>query len=136
MDSVTTQDSQLALMNNGTATTGVFASGVLHLYTTAVPLSSQTSLTDMVEATFNGYNAVNNQAFRSSYIDEGGGIVITAPSVQFKALDSSKPETVYGWYLTDASVAKLTVACQLDTPVPMAAANDGVTIEPEIKYGN
>jgi hypothetical protein len=136
MDPLTTNQAiQLAILAAMVATGGPFATLTLRLFVNQLNFSNTTALTDLTEATFTGYTAAAAQVFGTPYIAPDGNPHLTAPSTQFTAGALTTPETVYGYYLTNAAGTSLVAGGTLAIPVPITKQYDGLTIEPDYAFG-
>jgi len=117
--SVIPKNSQADALDALTAAMGLFAGGEVRLYTNAIVLDSDVALTDLTEATFDGYMEKPVGTWFPAALAEDGYVSVEAPGVQFVATGTTKPETVQGYYLTDMAGTKLLAVWALDAPIAM-----------------
>ncbi len=108
--------------------------------------STLTELADIEaqEADYTGYARVTIAAWGNPIDSDVGGAQITAPTVQFSlAADPALGNTIGGYALVVPAVVGppalpefLLLIRQFDTPVPMLAAFDGLTVTPTIVQPN
>src|SRR5690606_10129475 len=91
---------------------------------------------DAQEADYTTYAPETITAWLAPQLSDLGGAQITAPSVQFLlAADPAAPNTIGGYWIETAGNDVVLVR-QFDNPVPMTAANQGLTITPTIVVPN
>ena len=115
------------------AATNLYVGGILHLFKTPVAFSPPMDLTAFTEADFSGYAPSSTVVFTAPFVAPGGVPTITGGLKQF--LMSSTPSvtnTVYGWYLTNASETVLLFWRAFDAPVVMATPLQGIDVIPAI----
>jgi len=88
------------------------------------------------EADYTTYAAEVITAWLAPQLSDLGGAQITAPSVQFVlAATPAVPNTIGGYWIETAGGAVRLIR-QFDNPVPMVAANQGLTVTPTIVVPN
>lgn len=107
----------------------------IHLAKAAFTPSRELVLSDLTEATFDGYGALHAaSAATQVFIDPATGDQIVqcrepAGGWHFVSTGvTGLPETIYGYYLTDAAGAVLYASEVFDTPVEITASGQGVDI--------
>lgn len=123
------------LLGYATATGNYLAGCHLHLYANQVTLTPLTTLSSLTEASFQGYAAVTTVTWNAPYTDIAGNAVISAGLSQFECTGTTTPNTIYGWYLTDATNATLLAAAALPTPVSITQVGDAVLVAPTCSQG-
>lgn len=132
---VSTLAVRLAALNAMAGVGQPLAAATLILYSNGFVPSPAMAIGSVVECTFAGYAAVAGLTFGSSYLDGNGTPCISAPSEQFEATGPTPTETIYGFALVNAAKTILYYAENLPTPIPITAAEQGVMIQPTIRYG-
>lgn len=74
----------------------------LHLFKSQFAPSRQTQLADLlaIECDFAGYGPKPLGVWGAEYLDPAGNWGVAAPSVQFLATDDTKPNNIFGYFLT------------------------------------
>lgn len=90
----------------------------LRLMSAPAVLSRNTVLTDLAEATFDGYAAVSPVVWLSTYQLATGAYVLQSQITQFLATGNVVLNTLYGWWIeTSADSGKLLVAELFPAPI-------------------
>jgi hypothetical protein len=100
----------------------------VHLYTAlANPIGPFSVLADFTEATFGGY-AAKTALFGAPYINGAGQAVTDSPLLQWQPTNSTTPNTILGFYVTDSAGAQLLWCGPLPTPVSLASPSDALPL--------
>jgi len=84
---------------------------------------------DFTEANFGSYASVTLSTWGAPYVDVDGIAKVSPPSSQFQPDDSDDPNTIYGFYVTQAGAPTvLLYAARLDTPVPLVTPADALIL--------
>lgn len=103
----------------------------LHLYKVLVALSGNTALGDLTECDFTGYAASSAITWGTPFFKPDGTAVVTGDLKSFVVGSSPTVlNTVYGWYVTQATPTSLLLARQFDTPVILTQAAQGIEVIP------
>lgn len=130
-----------AMMQDAKDWQGEMALSKLHLFKAEVlTLGPTTTLAELAaaEAAYDGYTAggVTVTAFNDPVFESGTGAVVHGPLTQFNYVDAGgDPETIAGWYITDAA-GILRGAGELDEPQVMGTNDDGIPVIPARVFSN
>lgn len=95
-----------------------------------------TVIADMTVATFSGYAVKTIAALLASYLDPAGGASAQIATQQWDHNGGVIANTIYGFWLEDASVVPvLVMAGRFDAPVPMAALGDSLPLDVKLNFG-
>lgn len=111
---------------------------VMSLFKSGFSPTTQTVKADLEanEADFTTYTTKTIEAWGDPILSDLGGAQITAPTVQWTlAATPAAPNTIGGYWLETAAGVVILIR-QFDNPVPMVAANQGLTIVPTIVFPN
>lgn len=115
-------------------THGPFTTMTLRLYANPITLQRSTLLADLTEATFVGYAAAAGVTFSASYVDVDGSALALGADNVFICTSATTPNTIYGYYFTDAGNTNLLIAYSFANPVPISAVGNAVAIAPFVRY--
>jgi hypothetical protein len=105
--------------------TALAGNRTMRLFTAPAVPTAATLLAGVTEATFPGYAAVPLVPSGAPIVDGNGNGANPFPSATFTATGGA-PQTVYGWYVTDDSNAKL-IDIKLFDAGPLVFQNNGDT---------
>lgn len=110
---------------------GLFNGALIKLFQNDITPTKATALADLHVATFTGYANSSAVVWGAPLTDENGVTTVTGGSKQFTASDGVVPNTIYGWYATNAGGSVLLFSCRYDEPIEINSAADGVVVLPE-----
>jgi hypothetical protein len=112
-------------------TTGRFNACKVGLYINPIPLSVNTALADLTEATFHGYAQSAAVVWGTPFLDSAGNPTIVGANCQFTATTPfSDANTIQGYFVVDSAGTTLLWAEALPTPIAITAVGDAVVIVP------
>lgn len=136
MNTVTLTSLQQAIMAAAIDTGGPLDALTLRLFVNPGVIPTRNSaIADLTEASYAGYTAQAAVTWLGPYIGTDAMVHVAVAGHLFESTDGVTPNTVYGWYLTNAGGTVLTMLALLPVPVPLTAAGDGVVIAPDLTYG-
>lgn len=107
----------------------------VRLYTNAVVIDADVTLSALVEATWSGYTAYNSALWSAPVIDTNGDAVILSPVLVFPGPTVLPGQTVYGFFVTigDGADALLWMVEALPTPRLMQFPTDQLPLRVEAR---
>ena len=131
-DTLQPRSVEVQMIQNGVGL--LFASTTkLRLFVAGPTIGPETSLSDLTEATFPGYAAVDLSILPIVGIaPDGSGIAKNSASLLFSAATILTPQMVGGWYATDNPAVNLFAAGMFDAPIAFVNTGDQLVITPFI----
>jgi len=115
-------------------THGPFTTMTLGLYQNQVTLGRNSVLADLTPASFVGYAAVAGIAFSAAYLDVDGSALAIGASTLFLCTASTTPNTIFGYYFTDAGVTNLLIAYAFQSAIGIGEAGQAVAVVSFVRY--
>lgn len=109
---------------------GQLGGGSIRLFTNDFVPGPNTVLADITEATFSGYAAVVTANWGQPFLNPQGFVEVDAPSAQFNHNGGAIVESVFGYYVTDAGGALVTVERFAAGPYLMETALNSIIVVP------
>jgi hypothetical protein len=138
-DTIYENDDGIAAILNASTGKAIspIGTGTLRLFTAPTSVSHSTLFAAMTEATFTGYASValTGATWASAAVSAHVASAAYGAGITFTRTAPGAPQTIYGWYLTDAANTKL-YACALfaSGPYIMANAGDSITVGPSLSH--
>ena len=108
--------------------TGMLTTSKVHLYKAIVnPPGPNTVIGDFTEADFVGY-AAKTAAFGAPYINAAGQAVTDSPLLTWIPTAATTPNTILGYYVTDAAGTTLIFCAQFVVPVNLVNTTDALPL--------
>lgn len=107
----------------------------VHLFQNNIVPTPATILTDLVEATFDGYAASAAVTWGSVVVDPAGNAVVYGDAKTFTMTGSTTPNTVYGYYVTNSAGSTLEYLELFDSPVGFGGPGTTLVLLPAYKEG-
>lgn len=107
------------------------------LFTNNLTINNQTTLSNLVEANFDGYARQSPGTWSGLLANQDGSWSVNSELVAFSATDGTVPNTIYGYFVHDTSSSSTVLLfCELfSTPVQIAKEYDGVKLVLNISTG-
>lgn len=100
----------------------------VHLYQNNIQITPDVQLSDLVECDFDGYAPGAALTWAAPVPDGTGGAITYGGCVNFTATDGAKPNTAYGYYLTDTGATKVLYVEPFDTPAGFDANGGSLVV--------
>jgi hypothetical protein len=107
----------------------------VHLYQNNLAPGPQNVVGDFTEATYDGYVALALTAWGTPFIGPDGNGQVTAPGILFVDTGFATPNTIYGYYLTNAAGTVLLLSGKFDAPILMNNTGIGFVFVPTLELG-
>jgi len=107
----------------------------VHLFTAGPTMNDRMEISDFTEATFGGYAEITLGAWSDPYVNPTGQATVTSSPCHFEATDDTTPNTVLGFYITNAGETLLIAAQLFEDPIAFAEEFDGVTFVIDYPFG-
>jgi hypothetical protein len=128
---VVPKSASLAALTELIAATHLLDGVIVKLFSNSAILGPDMVLADLTESAFAGYAPSAAVVWGLPFVDSADQATVAGDSKQFASTAPfTGPETVHGWYLTNAGGTVLICAELLDNPVIFTAALQAVIILP------
>jgi len=118
--------------------TGILASTKVMLFTNNLPLTPDILLSNLTEATFNGYARSATLTWGSTINEVDGSVSFFAQALTFRVNSTTPlvPNTIYGYGVVDeVSTPDLLFAELFPLPIGVQNPGDGFILVPKFNYG-
>lgn len=106
----------------------------VHLFQGPVVFTDQTVLSDLLEADFDGYVEWTQFNWSTPFFDEDGTTIMVSTNARFVCTGNTHPNTIGGWYLTDAADTTFVYGQNFNPLKPISEAGQAVNVQPYFRW--
>lgn len=125
---------RLAILTALVDTGGPFDAPSIAMFQNNINLTPSVLVADLTIATFAGYATTVGMTWGTPYLDVDLSAIVFGEAITQIATSSATPNNIYGYYAGPAGLATLMAAWRFSSFAVLAAAGQGVTFTPALRY--